>query len=434
MKNALQLLVTLLALTSVLNARHTHNTLKSEYDVSKAVVNAHGAVYSCVLFQSSAIFGTRGDEWVIGFNTSETNENLRHHLLGFELAFTSSLFKEGGLLENVQNGDVIYDCSGIIASTNPSPKTIFAEQAGNDALDLLSMFGDDGSTANGYPYGIPVGARTGSSWWCFEMHVHADMFNAFDKVPIIFQVTGTTDAPKNELVGMAVFGTITPNPFLHPLALMNIPINSDGQYTITSEGLPAARSCDPSIFPDATKCESCCPSSPQVYYDNPLELAMDFSGYDEVYITTALHHYHHLGVKAESWITHLDGTETPIGTQIGHGNALHALNTPLRFTPTDGLKVKCTYERHDGNTANIVGGYKTSEEMCLVFSYFYAKNPSYIKPSPSILIGSWCNTIQNEGYPNWNNPIEFYDSIGVPSSLFCGGPCAADPGCIPTNA
>ena len=127
------------------------------------------------MVQSSAIFGKYGDEWMIGFDSSETIPELRHHAIAYGISPQSDLFKENGLLEDVQHGDIIYDCAGVTTDRSVAPKIMYSEQVGNQPLDLLSMFDENNSTANGYSYGIPVGARTGISWWAIEVHVHADM-------------------------------------------------------------------------------------------------------------------------------------------------------------------------------------------------------------------------------------------------------------------
>lgn len=433
MKTFILLIVTLLLVSA--NARKTSQMLQGTYDISKAVTNPFsGAVYSCLMVHAGGRFGNRGPEWMTGFNSSETASGLAHHTIIYGIDATSSLLQEGGILENVEDGDIVYDCFSVTSNQSPPPKLLHSEQIGNEPLDLLSMFGDDGSTANGYPYGIPVGAGTGITWWAIEFHAHAHEFPPEAQVPIKFHVKGTTDAPDENIDGMVMYGVQPPFPGFPKQALMNIPINSDGQYTITAGMNPAAAVCPSAenyyYYPDAVACESCCPRGGPVYLDVlPFELRMEQMGTPQVKLITSFLHYHHTGVKAETWIVSLDGTETSIDVQTGHGNALRKLNTPLVLKDTDGMKVKCTFERQQGDTTNIGGGYTSAEEMCLGFSYYVSAVP-VAQPAPNLLYGSICNTVQNEGYLVENDPMDFLLYLGIPKGAICLGPCPGDVGCL----
>ena len=408
--------------------------LTGTYNISKATPNPFtGAVYSCLMVQAGARFGTKGDEWMIGFDSSETDENMRHHLIAYGIHVSSSLLQQGGILENVEDGDIIYDCSSITSSKSPPVKQLHTEQVGNVPLDFLSMFNDNNSTtpaSGGYKYGMPIGARTEVVLWAIEMHAHVDMFEPDAQVPIKIHVKGTTDAPDKDVLGMVMYGVNPPFPGVAKELLMNIPINSDGQYTITSGSRPAAPFCNAYVYPDAVECESCCPNYPFVYPNNWFELRMEQSGLPYVDLISSHLHYHHLGVSAVGSIVSLDGTETLVDAQFNHENSLHALSQPLRLTSTDGLKMKCTYERHGNMTTNIIGGYTTSEEMCLGFSYYTAPVdvPFF---HPGLLYGDICNTVQNEGYANENDPMDdTLTYLGIPKQYICRGSCANDPiGC-----
>lgn len=103
-------------------------------------------------------FKTNGDEYLIKVENISDRASF-HHYIGYAIPADSSTLQPGGSLSNAVDGEVIDDCIDIgVASM------LFSGDLGSAPVDLLESFGDDGSTANGYPYGIPIGAQTNFEW------------------------------------------------------------------------------------------------------------------------------------------------------------------------------------------------------------------------------------------------------------------------------
>jgi hypothetical protein len=187
---------------------------------------------------------------------------------------------------------------------------------------------------------------------------------------------------------------LTPNPSLPKKFFINIPINSDSEYTITTTSLPAIADC--SAESEAILCKSCCPSGGKVFVSSPGEGEMIAQNQTKVKLITAFTHGHRLLKHMDSYKIGFDGTETPISSchncGAGHGdhgdmpvsdNAFKILPTPIELNAGEGLKLKCKYEREHGHIENIVGGFRADKEMCLVF-YYYA----YVNDMPSLVSSS----------------------------------------------
>jgi hypothetical protein len=162
----------------------------------------------------------------------------------------------------------------------------------------------------------------------------------------------------------------------------------------------------------------------------------------KVKLITAFTHGHRLLKHMDSYKIGFDGTETAITScnycgagHSDHGdmhmggmggmpmpmsdNAFKILPTPIELNAGEGLKLKCKYECEHGHTDNIVCGFRADEEMCLVF-YYYAYANNMPNPEAFLLYTDMCGYVQNEGYPNENNPLGFY------SNYLCKPTCYVD--------
>lgn len=388
--------------------------------------------YACLPVRASE-FHNGKDMWLVGFRDMSDAE-YAHHYNAFTLPADAPGLAPGGSFENIEHLQMIDDCVFIGGGSNQ----FVSGQPGNIDLDLLSDVDGDKSTKNGYSYGIPIGAQRDAEWIIIQAHIHN--FEGRDdlEISLKYKMRVTEDAPDKEL-GIMFTGVIPPTPVFGGINFMDIPENEDGLHTITSYVYPAAADCstDDSLVP----CQSCCPSgNGPVSFSSPDEGALLAQNQPSVELVTSFLHAHGTLMRLEAWKLAFDGTETLIDECIGCGagsgkNAFRILDSPIPFHAGEGVKVKCTYNRsYDGGHAhedgdmdestNIVGGYRSDEEMCQAY-FHYAYDRPMPNPGSFILKSDYCNYVQNEGYPNENNPL------GPAKPFFCPEKCVRDPACPP---
>lgn len=412
--------------TRVENVRPSGN---GKYTIPQYPANTrYGVTYNCLIADANRF---PGRQWMVGLRDHNDGQWV-HHMVLYTIPVGSPLLMPGGAFHGVQDGDVIDDCQGINSAPSHPPYILYADQAGNDDLALLSGLGEDGSSANGYPFGVPIGTeQIGAAFLAFQMHIDNPDFEEGVETQILFQVRTTTDAPDLE-GGMIFAGVSPPIPTFPDDAFMHIGVNADGEHTISATTQPAALAC--ATTPAAVPCVSCCPIVPPVRLDNaPYEGRMERFGLDNVLIMTGFLHAHHLQKELRAWTVGFDGATQLVDECVGCGhhagvNAFHILPQPVVFNAGEGFRVKCVYHNaaaHNGHT-HVIGGYRSDQEMCLFFGYYAAPVGASLRPGGTLTYGGQCDNVQNEGYPNQNRALALYPFL---DALLCRGNCPFDPLC-----
>lgn len=151
------------------------------------------------------------------------------------------------------------------------------------------------------------------------MHAHnsEELDNLYAKLK--FHLTTTTYA-QDESLGMVMWGVSVKVPGLPGDIFMNIPVNSDGEHTISSTTYPAISDC--SLEPEAVSCESCCPSGGPVMLSIPGEGRMSTYNHTSVKLITSFLHHHHTEIHVEVDVLKFDGSVTQFNncTNCGGGS------------------------------------------------------------------------------------------------------------------
>lgn len=419
------------AIVAVENVRPSGN---GQFEVPQYPTNLrYGVTYACLIVSANRWPGT---QWMVGLS-DQNNDTIVHHMVIYTVPEGSTLLQSGGFLHGVQDGDVLPDCTGINGDPTHPTSILYADQPGNDNLNTLSGFDENAASANGYSFGVPFGkAQTNNAFYAFQFHVHNDDMVEGITTPLRWQVKTTTDIPDSE-GGMIFAGVAPPVPGLPDDLFMNIPVNSDGEYTIKSTTQPAALSCD--ATPEAVPCTSCCPNNPPVRFDNAAyEGRMRRTGLSNVSILTSFLHSHARQLRLRAYKVGFDQNETMIDECIGCGHstgvgAFHILNEPVQLQAGEGFSVECDYgppmHHHDMNeigSSNVIGGYSSQQEMCLFFGYYAAPVGQSLVPGRTLTYLGQCDNVQNKGYPNESRALARYPWL---DAYFCRGNCPFDPTC-----
>jgi len=428
-------LIVLLVLSSAVAFVQNENVRPNgngKYHVPQFPTNTrYGVTYPCVLADGNRWPGT---QWMTGLR-DENDPDIIHHMVLYTIPEGSPLLQAGGAFFGAKDGDVIDDCTSINSAPSHPTNTMYADQPGNDNLALVSGLDENAATANGYTFGVPFGkAQTKVAFYAFQFHVHNDDMLDNITVPISWKVKTTTDVPNFE-GGMIFAGVSTPVPGFPDDAFMNIPVNADGEYTMQAITQPAALSCETS--PEAVSCESCCPIVPPVRLDNAAyEGRMQRIGLQNVSIFTSFIHSHGRQLRLNASKIAFDGTRTFIDECIGCGhhtgvNAFHILPEPVVLKAGEGFEVNGVWGQshdphHHGHNMNVIGGYRSDQEMLLFFGYYGAPVGQSLAPARTLTYGGQCDNVQNKGYPNESRALARYPWL---DAYFCRGNCPFDPTC-----
>jgi hypothetical protein len=344
---------------------------RGQYHVPEEDNKEEGATYSCLVYDLKKL-RKQGDSWIIRVDP-QLDAKVTHHAVAYTIPFGSTMNNPGEYLHGKRTGDVIENCFAPLDRQvpdfpgqlhSPSPGVPYAWPHGNPSLDLLDLFDSDMSTANGYSYGIPIGAQTNMEWLIIQAHFHnpEQLADLFVRPTFVFQ---TASERPTQNAGAMVGGVF-------PHALIQIqPTGPTGQFALQGMMQGTVGTGLGETTPEYQPCFDVpaghfLADKRSGLFEQIKYVANSQTGGNDIKILVSGLHAHNAQTKLTSWKVDASGVSTMIDECIGcgahHVDNFHVMDPPVSITGSDSFLVECKYT--NPGTTPIVGGFATSDEMC----------------------------------------------------------------------